>query len=67
MEIQDNHPRPGALVERFSWEMENRGRSGSDTDEFNQLRLDLIEQSKRKRRAREAEIRRIEAHFTETR
>ncbi|KAK2767721.1 hypothetical protein FQN54_003879 [Arachnomyces sp. PD_36] len=67
MEIQDNHPRPGALVERFSWEMENRGRSDSDTDEFNQLRLDLIEQTKRKRRARDIEIRRIEEHFSETR
>lgn len=67
MEIHDNDPRPGALVERFSWEMESRGRSDSDTDEFNQLRLDLIEQTKNKSREREMEIRRVEAHFSTTR
>ncbi|KAK3987611.1 hypothetical protein QBC44DRAFT_400058 [Cladorrhinum sp. PSN332] len=35
-------PRPGLLVKKFSWEMEARGRLESDTDEFDQLRANLV-------------------------
>jgi len=60
-------PGPGALVERFSWEIEARQRTDTDTEEFNQLRVDLV--AERERRAIETRnnVQRIEAHFSATR
>ncbi|KAK7424338.1 hypothetical protein QQX98_000606 [Neonectria punicea] len=60
-------PEPGALVQRFSWEIEARERTEADTEEFDQLRSDFISERERRDRERQESIRRIEAQFSVTR
>ncbi|KAH7139864.1 hypothetical protein B0J13DRAFT_677009 [Dactylonectria estremocensis] len=56
-------PEPGALVQRYSWDIESISRTEPDSEEFSQLRADLIGDRERKAAERQEEIRRIEAHL----
>ncbi|KPM38460.1 hypothetical protein AK830_g8093 [Neonectria ditissima] len=60
-------PEPGALVQRFSWEIEARERTEADTEEFDQLRSDFISERERREKERRENIRRIEEQFSVTR
>lgn len=60
----------GVLVEGFARNLEAISRDESDVaidDEYDQLRTDFIESSKRRSRAMAAEMDRIEAYFSGTR
>ncbi|KAL1854413.1 hypothetical protein Daus18300_011432 [Diaporthe australafricana] len=57
---------PGELVKRFSWEMENRENLDGESEEFTQLRRDLVEHTKIKSSESEAEMARLERYFSET-
>ncbi len=56
-------PEPGALGERCAWEIETKQSSEAESEEFDQLRLDLVEVRKRETKARRDRIRSIEAQF----
>lgn len=58
---------PGELVKRFSWEMEDGENSDVDSAEFTQLRRDFVEHNKVNMLESEAEMWRLENHFSETR
>lgn len=58
---------PGELVKRFSWEMENRENLDGESEEFTQLRRDLVEHTKINSSESEAEMGRLERYFSETR
>lgn len=60
-------PEPGALVERFSWEVEARQRTESDTAEYDQLRSDFLSERDRRVRERRREIESIQERFSTTR
>jgi hypothetical protein len=58
---------PGVLVEQFSWELKAQQHTEEDSEAFDQLRQDLIAEREKHTRPRQHEIRRLEAHFRETR
>lgn len=61
------YPEPGALVTRFSWELEARQRTESETAEtaeYDQLRSDFVAEQERRQRERNKEINRIEEMFS---
>lgn len=58
---------PGELVKRFSWDIENRDSSDAETEEFSQLRRDLLEHNRMSTSGSDEEIRRLESYFSETR
>ena len=60
-------PEPGALVERFSWEVEARRRTEADTAESDQLRADFLSERDRRERDRRRTIERLEEMFNATR
>ena len=60
-------PEPGALVERFSWEVEARERTEADTVEYDQLRSDFLLERDRRARERQRHIETIEERFGATR
>lgn len=63
-------PTPGALVERYSWEIDTIQRDRQDdTEEFSQVRSELAAERERKAKskARREEIQRIEAQVSFTR
>ncbi len=60
-------PEPGALVKRFSWEVEARQRADTDTIEYEQLRSDFLAERNRRATERQREIERIEEKFGATR
>ena len=62
-------PEPGALVQRFSWEIENGPRTEPDSEEFKQLRTSLAHKQEKERKAKlsQDERHRIEEHFNATR
>jgi hypothetical protein len=64
-DIEDASPR--MLVEQFSWELKAQQHTEADSEAFDQLRQDLIAERERHARPRQHEIRRLEAHFKETR
>jgi hypothetical protein len=60
-------PEPGALVQRFSWEVEARERTDTDTVEYEQLRSDFLAERDRRAAERRRDIERIEEKFNATR
>lgn len=58
---------PEALVKQFSWEVEARQRTETDTEAYNQLSSDLISERERRDRERQQKIHLIEEHFRNTR
>lgn len=59
---------PGELVKRFSWELENKENLDEEKgSEFGQLRKDLVEHNKTGMIDNEAQVRRLESYFSETR
>lgn len=59
-------PRPGELVERFSWEIAAKQASADDTEEYEQLRTDFVKDQEW-RREKETLIGSIDAQFERTR
>lgn len=60
-------PEPGALVQRFSWEMEAQQRTEADTVEYAQLRSDFLWEKDRREREKQRSIERLEEMFSSTR
>lgn len=57
------YPEPGTLVERFSWELEARQRTESETAEYDQLRSDLLVERDRQRAENDRDINRLDEMF----
>lgn len=65
--VLSTDPEPGALVQRFSWELEARQRTEADTAEQDQLRSDFLSERDRRERERGRDIERLEEMFHATR
>jgi hypothetical protein len=65
--ISRRDPVPEALVERFSGELETRQGPEPDSEPYEQLRSDFIEERRRKEKERRDEIERIRAQLASTR
>lgn len=60
-------PEPGALVQRFSWEMEAQERTEADTVEYAQLRSDFLSERDTREREKQRKMERLEEMFNATR
>ncbi|KAH8894174.1 hypothetical protein GQ53DRAFT_839826 [Thozetella sp. PMI_491] len=58
---------PGSLVKQFSWEIEGRPTLPNHDENDEELRLVLIEETRRKQLEAEAEIRKIDEYYTSAR
>lgn len=56
-------PEPSALVRNFSWEVEARQRTDTDSQEFGRLRTDFIAEQQRRDNDLKREKRRIDSYF----
>jgi hypothetical protein len=65
--ISHRDPVPEALVERFSYELEMRQGPEPESEPYEQLRSDFIEDRRRKEKERRDEIERIRAQLASTR
>lgn len=60
----ESDPTPGALVQRFSWELDAQPDNPDDSEPYQQLRSDVKKDNERKARQRQAEIQRIQDLFS---
>ena len=58
---------PGSLVKSFSWELEVRQRTESDTAQYDQLRSDVLAERDRRERQTDGDIERLTEMFEATR